>query len=99
MSDTTSESRVVYAGTGRRVRTRLLGIFGIYEPEREWRQRLAQEMEDACQEMARRGLRLTAVVPVLSSSSFQGSWTEGAWLCFGTAESPMVAASQPASAF
>jgi hypothetical protein len=77
----------------------VLGIFGIYEPEREWRQRLAQEMEDACQEMARRGLRLTSVVPTLSSGAFQGSWTEGAWLYFGGSDSPAVATGQSASAF
>jgi hypothetical protein len=56
-------------------------------------------MEDACQEMARRGLRLTSVVPTLSSSAFQGSWTEGAWLYFGGSDSPAVATGQSASAF
>lgn len=46
----------------------------------------AQRQEDACREMARRGFRLTHVVPVQSS---QYSWlrgqlacTTGAWLYF-----------------
>jgi hypothetical protein len=82
MTDERLNYRVVYVGTGRQRTRRLLGVIPVYEPEREWRQRVAQEMEDACQEMARRGLRLIQVVPVLSSVSLQGGWTEGAWLCF-----------------
>ena len=77
--------RVVYVGTGRR-RSRLLGPVGPNESERAWRERLAQEMEDVCQEMARRGLGLAQVVPVLSSVSLQGAWTEGAWLVFAAPE-------------
>ncbi len=77
--------RVVYVGTGRQRGDRWLGIVPRYEPERDWRHRLAQEMEDAAQEMARRGLRLINVVPVQSSVSMQGGWTEGAWLYFESA--------------
>ena len=86
MSDTTTNSRVIYLGSGRIRRTGFAGWLGLLEPERVWRQRLAQEMEDACQEMARRGLQLIQVVPVLSAESFKGSWTEGAWLYFGDAD-------------
>lgn len=82
-----AESRVVYIGTGRGSRKSALGRVGFSEPEADWRRRLAREMEEACQEMARRGLRLIQVVPVLSTASDKGSWTEGAWLFFGTAES------------
>ena len=85
MSETVADSRVVYVGTGRQRLSRWLGIFPRFEPERVWRQRLATEMEAAIQEMARRGLRLTHVVPVLSSVSMQGAWTEGAWLYFASA--------------
>jgi hypothetical protein len=74
--------RVVFVGAGRQRTSRLLGFIPVYEPEREWRHRLAKEMEDVSQEMARRGLRLIQVVPVLSSVSLQGGWTEGAWLYF-----------------
>ncbi len=79
------ESRVVYIGGGRESRKNALGKVGFSEPETEWRKRQAQALEEACQEMARRGLRLTQVVPVLSSVSGQGSWTEGAWLFFDNA--------------
>lgn len=75
--------RVVYVGTGRR-----RGRWVFNEPERAWRQRLAQEMEEVCQEMARRGLHLTRVVPILSSTGLQGAWTEGAWLFFTAESSP-----------
>jgi len=78
-------NRVVYVGTERRLNRRLFGSIGLFEPERGWRLRLAQEMEDACQEMARRGLQLTQVVPVYSAETFKGSWTEGAWLYFSPA--------------
>jgi hypothetical protein len=60
----------------------------LNESERAWRQRLAEEMEGACQEMERRGLRLVRVVPHMSSTSFQGSWTEGAWLFFAAEPAP-----------
>ena len=80
-----TESRVVYIGTGRATRKNALGRIGLYESERDWRKRLAREMEDACQEMARRGLRLIQVVPILSTATWKGSWTEGAWLFFGSA--------------
>ena len=86
--DDAATCRVIYVGTGRQPRPRFLGRVGLYESERAWRRRLAQEMEDACQEMARRGLRLTQAVPILSSASLQGSWTEGVWLCFGRADAP-----------
>ncbi len=84
MKETAATYRVVYIGTGRQPRTRFLGRIGRYESERAWRQRLAGEMEDACQEMARRGLRLIQVVPILSTATWKGSWTEGAWLFFGS---------------
>ena len=83
MSNTPTADRVIYLGSGRIRRTGFAGWLGSFEPERVWRQRLAQEMEDVCQELARRGLRLIQVVPVLSAESFKGSWTEGAWLYFG----------------
>ena len=70
--------RVVYVG-GRRFG----GFFSLKrQPERTWRQRLANEMEEVCQEMASHGLRLFTVVPIKSSASFQGGWTDGAWLYF-----------------
>jgi hypothetical protein len=74
--------RVIYVGTGRRRRSGVLGLVGMFEHERCWRERLAKEMETVCEEMQRRGLRLKEVVPVLSAESFKGSWTEGAWLVF-----------------
>jgi hypothetical protein len=86
MIDTTTHSRVIYVGTARQRRVDGWRWLGLFEPERVWRQRLAQEMEDACQEMARRGLRLNQVVPVVSAESLKGTWTEGAWLYFGCAE-------------
>ena len=95
MSGATTSYRVIYVGTGRRPRGRVLGRVGLYESERAWRQRLAQEMEEACQEMARRGLRLIQVVPILSSASVQGGWTEGVWLYFASAE---LRSPEPASA-
>ena len=79
------ESRVVYIGSSRRSRKNALGLVGFSEHESEWRRRLAHEMEEACQEMARRGLRLTHVIPVLSTANYKGSWTEGAWLFFDNA--------------
>lgn len=85
MNDATATYRVVCIGSGRQPRPRLLGRMGLYEAERTWRRRLAQEMEAACQEMARRGLRLVQVVPLLSTATWQGTWTEGAWLYFGPA--------------
>jgi len=92
MNDERLNSRVIYVGTGRQPRPGILGLIGAYEPERDWRHRLAQEMEDASQEMARRGLRLMEVVPVLSSSTWNwnGSWTEGVWLYFESAEGDRV---------
>ena len=80
-----TSARVVYVGTGRRQRAGVFRHIGIYESERTWRQRLAHEMDDACREMARHGLCLVAVVPTLSTATWQGSWTEGAWLYFATA--------------
>ena len=79
--------RVIWVGTGRRSRRRRLfgGNVG-HEPEREWRERLAQEMNEACDEMASDGLRLAGIVPVHSSGDLRGGWTEGAWLHFTRAE-------------
>jgi hypothetical protein len=85
MAEASASYRVVYVGTGRQPRRRFLGSLSVFEPERDWRQRLAQEMEAACQEMARRGLRLVDVVPALSAESMKGSWTEGVWLYFESA--------------
>jgi hypothetical protein len=85
MSNALGDSRVVYVGSSRRRTGRWLWLVPRYEPEHEWRQRLATEMEDACAEMSRRGLQLVHVVPVLSSVSMQGAWTEGTWLYFGSA--------------
>ena len=82
MTDDRLNYRVIYVGAGRQRTRRLLGFIPVYEPEPEWRQRLASEMEDVSQEMARRGMRLSQVVPILSSVSLQGVWTEGAWLYF-----------------
>lgn len=82
MSSSLGDSRVIYVGGSRRSIGRWLWFMPRYEPEHEWRQRLATEMEDACEEMSRRGLRLVQIVPVASSVSLQGAWTEGAWLHF-----------------
>jgi hypothetical protein len=73
----TPTCRVIYVG-GRRGRIRR-------EPEGNWRERLATEQEAACREMAGQGLRLIDVVPVTSSTAFQGGWTEGVWLYFSDA--------------
>ena len=40
-----------------------------------WGQLLAKDMEEACQEMARRGLRLFQVMPVQTSSA----WVDSGW--------------------
>lgn len=81
--DTRPDCRVVYVGTGRRSRFRVL-FLSSYEEERSWRQRLAAEMEEVCREMLQQGLHLTHVVPVSSSRDMAGGWTEGAWLYFAT---------------
>ena len=79
--------RVVYVGTGRRFSfRRFLETLKGHEQERTWRQRLAQEQEDACAEMSQQGLRLINVVPVLSSADLRGGWTEGVWLYFAGAD-------------
>lgn len=80
-----SIDRVVWVGTGRRPRRgflRFLSAGTAHESERDWRERLAQEMNEACDRMAQEGLRLANIVPVESSTGFQGGWTEGAWLHF-----------------
>ena len=77
--------RVIWVGTGRQSRGGFLGFLRD-EPARDWRERLAQEMNAACDEMASQGLRLASVVPVASSREFHGGWTEGAWLHFTRAE-------------
>ena len=71
--------RVIWVGTSRR---------GHFRPEsdQEWRERLAQEMSEACDELASQGLRLASIVRVSSSRAFWGGWTEGAWLHFTRAE-------------
>ncbi len=78
-NDAPSSCRVVFVGTGRRSR----GLIGR-ENERTWRQRLATEMEEVCNEMLQQSLRLNHVVPVNSSRELHGGWTEGAWLYFAT---------------
>ena len=81
-----SIDRVIWVGTGRRGWRRFFGVNIGNEPNRDWRERLAQEMNEACDEMASHGLRLAGIVPVQSSREFQGGWTEGAWLHFTRAE-------------
>ncbi len=76
--------RIIWVG-GRRTRGGFLGFLRD-EPERDWRERLTQEMNEACDEMAGQGLRLASIVPVASSTALQGGWTEGAWLHFARAE-------------
>ena len=56
------------------------------ENEHRRRERLTKEQEDLCANRSQEGLRLVNVVPVLSSGSFQGSWTEGVWLYFADAD-------------
>jgi hypothetical protein len=82
MNDSSSSDRVVYLGTSRRQKRRWFGWLRSPEPDGEWRQQLALEMEAACQEMSRRGLRLVQIVPVMSAASLRGSWTAGVWLSF-----------------
>ncbi len=74
--------RVIWVG-GRRTRGGFLGFLRD-EPERDWRERLTQEMNEACDEMAGHGLRLASIVPVARSRELTGGWTEGAWLHFAT---------------
>ena len=81
--------RVIWIGTGRKSRGGLRRFFSGNqgnESERDWRERLAEEMNEACDEMASQGLRLASIVPVESSSDLRGGWTEGAWLHFARAE-------------
>ena len=61
-------------------------MFFKSEPEQDWGELLAEEMNEACDEMASQGLRLASIVPVESSAELQGGWTEGAWLHFARAE-------------
>ena len=81
--------RVIYVGRPRQMTSRREWpvMRWDHEDETAWGQRLAGDMEKACQEMARRGLRLFSVVPVQTSSppvslSGRGSWNEGVWLYF-----------------
>ena len=80
--ETPAEYQVRYVGTGRRTKW----WWPAREDEGLWRQRLAKEQEDICIDMTQQGLRLVNVVPVLSSTGFQGAWTEGVWLYFAGAE-------------
>ncbi len=80
-NDAQPGDRVIWVG-GRRNRDGFLRF--LAESEQHWRERLAQEMNEACDEMASQGLRLASIVPVASSREFTGSWTEGAWLHFAT---------------
>ena len=78
---------MIWIGTARRGVRRFFGLRGGGEPEREWRERLAQEMNEACDEMASQGLRLAGIVSVQTSAElWGGGWTEGAWLHFTRAE-------------
>lgn len=78
-NDARATDRVIWVGTGRRGHVRP-------ESDRDWRERLAQEMNEACDEMASQGLRLASIVPVQSSRALWGGWTEGAWLHFARAD-------------
>ena len=78
--------RVIWVG-GRRGWRRFFGVNFGEEAHGTWRERLAQEMNEACDEMASQGLRLAGIVPVQTSNSTRfGGWTEGAWLHFTRAE-------------
>ena len=86
-TEAVARDRVIWVGTGRRRRRRrFLPIPIDEEPTSEWRGRLTQEMNEACDEMASQGLRLVSIVPVASSRDLHGSWTESAWLHFTRAE-------------
>jgi hypothetical protein len=74
--------RVVYVGTGRKMRSVLPYINRPAESEHDWRIRLAAEQEALCNQMAGEGYRLDLVQDVSSSSELQGSWTEGVWMYF-----------------
>lgn len=82
MTEPSASDRVIYLGAERRRKRRWFDWFGLSEPDPDWRRRQAQEIEDACQEMSRRGLRLVQIVPVLTAGNLRGSRTEGAWLFF-----------------
>lgn len=75
--------RVIYIGTDRKPHHGFWSRMSGQTADGDWRRQVAAEMEDACQEMTRRGHRLLHVVPVLNSVNDKGSWTEGAWLFFG----------------
>jgi hypothetical protein len=81
------EHRVIYIGAESQPHKGFWGRMIGRESNSGWRRQLAAEMEDACQEMTRRGHRLLQVVPVLNTAYEKGGWTEGAWLFFGPAES------------
>ena len=93
MNDSSTSDRVVYLGSGRRLQRRWFGWQRSCEPDSEWQQQLAQEMEAAGQEMSRRGLRLVQIVPVMSAAGLRGSSTEGVWLYF-TQSTPHESAQQ-----
>lgn len=76
-----SKCRVIYVGSSRKLKFKFLFLTS-YEDERSWREQLAAEMEEVCQDMLQQGLNLTHVVPVKSSRDLAGGWTEGAWLYF-----------------
>jgi phosphoenolpyruvate carboxylase len=82
--ETEAVDRIIWVG-GRRTRGGFLGFIRD-EPERDWRERLTQEMNEACDEMASQGLRLASIVPVTRSRELHGGWTEGAWLHFARAD-------------
>ena len=78
--------RVIWIGTGPKSRGGRLRRFFKSEPEQDWGELLAEEMNAACDEMPSQRLRLTSIVPVESSVQLQGGWTEGAWLHFARTE-------------
>ena len=83
-NDAQPNCRVVYVGRRRRQRFKFLDFTSYSEDENTWRQRLATEMEDVCREALQQGLHLTHVLPVTSSETLKGGWTQGAWLYFAT---------------
>ncbi len=75
----TDAYRVVYVGSGRKMK--LKGMRPD-ESEEDWRERLAEEQQVVCNQLAGEGFRLERVEPISSSRDMAGGWTEGVWLYF-----------------